>query len=753
MAEIEECEDQCFSRYPRLVKLDQNKKLMPVEELKALAKKMFEREKYGDKSYLENFLSDVMTTASKNQRSSLSLQDAESNIQYFLQRNGVVPRSEITGVETETPSQLQTTVLQAALQRIQAASTNIPLANKADRPHSHSKSNTTNSEGVIALLKQHLRTMADVGLGEKGNDDKEPYRVPSSVKKYVEYFNIQQKRLADAILIIVKELDTLNDEKQLPTLGALNIVIRELETLVQSTQQSYCPQPGILFSPLDLIVGSMYVGFEAWQILAKTRKKAIVRDTIPPQIGLLSLGMPQDALNIDMGAFAASQVFLQAVKNLSEKEINPANNPLLSPLEYLKILYSMLNNIQQKGQNAYLLEYCEALKEAITKEGPTGAQPLPTLISTDGSERAELSTKVITVDGSPVTILEDTHVVAPNPVEWHGRILKTKQDWIGALEGLGTEQKWSPVGTPVNPTKLLQKMSHSNPSHPNQRRNNARGSGFRVNVARVQNSVKKAQLTDVGTEKLNKAIKLLLIGPKKGQGPKSRKRSIDKLINLKESQRKALTTHGKVKFREDQNGKYRFDTRNATPLSNGLIESKDVSAELLAAYMLVTYSYPSDIAEDVESKHNLTPKQEAKTYATRQGADDGSESDSSKSDKSRGTKSSSKSSSGDRVKKAKKPNQNRTTTRSRSPSPDEYTVSKDRRHAIIEGRVYVPLDDDDSAGSASSLSDDTNIASGRSDSDDSDESNFDRDSGSSKSASKAKHRKAKRKKKKSGSGN
>ena len=204
----------------------------------------------------------------------------------------------------------------------------------------------------------------------------------------------------------------------------------------------------------------MYVGFEAWQILAKTQKRAIVRDTILPQMRLLSLGLPQDVLNTDMGAFAASQVFLQAVKDLSEKEINPANNPLLSPLEYLKILYSMLNNIQQKGSNAYLLEYCEALKEAITKEGPTGAQPLPTLISTDGSERAELSTKEIIVDGSPVTILENTHVVAPNPVQWKGTTLKTKSDWIGALEGLGTEQLWPPVGTPVNPTKLLQKMTH-----------------------------------------------------------------------------------------------------------------------------------------------------------------------------------------------------------------------------------------------------------------------------------------------------
>ena len=123
------------------------------------------------------------------------------------------------------------------------------------------------------------------------------------------------------------------------------------------------------------------------------------------------------------------------------------------------------------------------------------AQPFPTLISTDWSERAELSTKVITVDGSPVTILEQTYVVAPNPVLWHGRTLKTKQDWIKALEELGTEQKWPPVGTAVNQTKLLQKMSHSNPSHPNQTRSNARGSGNRVNIYKVQNQLSPHNLT------------------------------------------------------------------------------------------------------------------------------------------------------------------------------------------------------------------------------------------------------------------
>ena len=72
----------------------------------------------------------------------------------------------------------------------------------------------------------------------------------------------------------------MNNEKQVSLLGALNIVIRELENLVQSTPQSYCAQPGILLTPLDSIVGSMYTGYEAWLILAKTRRKSIVQDSI-----------------------------------------------------------------------------------------------------------------------------------------------------------------------------------------------------------------------------------------------------------------------------------------------------------------------------------------------------------------------------------------------------------------------------------------------------------------------------------------
>lgn len=160
--------------------------------------------------------------------------------------------------------------------------------------------------------------------------------------------------------------------------------------------------------------------------------------------------------------------------------MNPANNPLLSPLEYLKLLYSMLNNIQQKGPgNSYLLEYCEALKEAITKAGPPGHQPLPSLTSTQRSEHAELSTEVIIVDGSPVTVLKDTYVAAPNPNPLYGRTLQSRQDWINVLKELGTEQKWPVVGTVTNPKKILHKISQKTSGHSNQGRT---GQGQRLHV-------------------------------------------------------------------------------------------------------------------------------------------------------------------------------------------------------------------------------------------------------------------------------
>ena len=129
-----------------------------------------------------------------------------------------------------------------------------------------------------------------------------------------------------------------------------------------------------MITPLDSALGTTYLGYEAKLVLVKTRKTSLVTNKLPDQIQLQLLGLPQGGLTEDIGAYAASQVFLKAFNQLSEKESNPANNHLLTPIEFNKNLYSMLNNIH--STNPYLLELIEALKESITKEGPTLDHPL-----------------------------------------------------------------------------------------------------------------------------------------------------------------------------------------------------------------------------------------------------------------------------------------------------------------------------------------------------------------------------------------
>ena len=76
----------------------------------------------------------------------------------------------------------------------------------------------------------------------------------------------------------------------------------------------------------------------------------------------------------------------------------------------------MLRNIHDK--NPFLLEYIEALKEAITYDGPTGYMELPSLVTTQKSIRAEQDTMTIVVDGREMTVLESTFIVSPNSVPY-----------------------------------------------------------------------------------------------------------------------------------------------------------------------------------------------------------------------------------------------------------------------------------------------------------------------------------------------
>ena len=208
--------------------------------------------------------------------------------------------------------------------------------------------------------------------------------------------------------------------------------------------------------------------------LKKTGKSSLIQNKLPAQIQLQRLGLSHSSLTEDLGAYATAQVFLQATKSLASHETNPCHNVLLTPIEQLKTLYSMLRNIHDK--NPFLLEFIEALKEAITYDGPTGDIELPSLVSTQKSKHAEQDTMTIVVDGREMTVLESTFIVSPNSVDYHGRKLTTKQDWISTLENLEAEGLWCAQTKGTQPAKILQKVSQITHDLPNDKRSNGKNS-------------------------------------------------------------------------------------------------------------------------------------------------------------------------------------------------------------------------------------------------------------------------------------
>ena len=301
--------------------------------------------------------------------------------------------------------------------------------------------------------------------------------------------------------------------------------------------------------------------------------------------------------------------------------------------------------------------------------------------------------------------------------------LSSKNDWITALENLESEGQWVAQGT-QDPTNILSKISQKAKNQidrPNFKSNGK--SRPYVHICRIQCDVDHAHLDKKGKEKLAKAEKLLLDGYKGGK-PRSRKESINKLSRLKDSQRKSLQTHADVTFQDERDGQRRFNTSKAQSLSNDLIAS-EISAETLAAYMLATYSYRDDIADDVEQVHSLKPSErkgpEKRVHVTQEDRNpDQSSGDEKPSGDSEEPKSPTRS---ERTSKK---------TKSKKSSNSDVLLTDDGRHIFLEGKLYSLHDD-------SASSDDSGVGSGKSarskrSRGDSDNSQFDHDSGSDSSA-------------------
>ena len=236
-------------------------------------------------------------------------------------------------------------------------------------------------------------------------------------------------------------------------------------------------------------------------------------------------------------------------------------------------------------------------------------------MTTQKSIHAEQDTTTIVVDGREMTVLESTFIVSSNPVPYRGRKLTTKQDWISALENLEAEGHWCAQTKDVQPAKILQKVSQTAHDSPNDRKSNGKNSTkFIANICKIESNIEPARLDDIAKVKYDKVVKLLLEGDK-GKSPKSRSDSIKKLTGLKESQQKALKKHATISFKEKDGKGYFQIPKDARPLTNRIFDS-EASAETIAAYMLVTYSYPGEIREEVESLHNLQSKKDKKEKAS-----------------------------------------------------------------------------------------------------------------------------------------
>ena len=131
-------------------------------------------------------------------------------------------------------------MLEAAKQRTLAADTIIPQSQKNDQKHHHGKATTASKEEVKALLQEHFDAMEKMGLGDMGS---ETYQVPRIVNDHVDFFNWHQKRMADAIFHIVKELSKMNEEKPNSEFGAINVIMQTLETLTESCLLYTSPSP------------------------------------------------------------------------------------------------------------------------------------------------------------------------------------------------------------------------------------------------------------------------------------------------------------------------------------------------------------------------------------------------------------------------------------------------------------------------------------------------------------------------------
>ena len=93
----------------------------------------------------------------------------------------------------------------------------------------------------------------------------------------------------------------------------------------------------------------------------------------------LGLEKFENILNIGMGAERFVEVFEEALQDL----INPENHFALTPIKQMKILHTMLFQVNQDGANIHITKMLDAISDAThTKSASGQRQLLPEVLVT-----------------------------------------------------------------------------------------------------------------------------------------------------------------------------------------------------------------------------------------------------------------------------------------------------------------------------------------------------------------------------------
>ena len=400
---------------------------------------------------------------------------------------------------------------------------------------------------------------------------------PPAVTDLVQTFYNLQKKLAKTCLYVAHELKNLNINEPNPRFNGIDELKKRLQIILESNQDAYEAQQGTNNTLLDLKLGNIYPGKESLQAMQMNTMIPVQggQDQGSPPL-LIGLGEYKNILNIDMGA----ERFVRVFKEASSKLINPDDGLTPMPLKQMKLLHSMLHQVNLGGTNIYITKILDAMSDAIHIKSADGEQKLlPDVLVTNRGNSHNL-TKTLTHDGVQYTVYDSFQVVAPNFVMYEGKPMQHVCDWVQVIFEMTETKCWS----------TSEKSQTSSTGEAGSQQNNPTVVHNNVEMSEPNGEPKVC-------EKYRMVVDLIT-----GDDSKPRRWAIRRLSQLRPQQRRTLTELTGLKFIKAENGKYYYDKSNSHSLSKDDAISSNLSAQTIAAYWLATKSYPKSISRKMKNK-------------------------------------------------------------------------------------------------------------------------------------------------------